>query len=109
MEYKIVIYDQFDEIDFEPNLVVGFYQDIRESTFRSQYEKIKSRFPGVECVACSTESNIYNDAPFVDIDEEHNCVFLFLALEKGAYDVQIVGRDERFESGKMGSVTTPSC
>ncbi len=100
MRYDIVTYEKWHEVDFEPDLVIGFYQDIKEATFKIYYEKIKEKFPDTDFVACSTESNIYNQIPYVDMDEEHRCVYLFLELDKNAYDIRIVDT-----SGKLTAKT----
>jgi hypothetical protein len=96
MKHQIITCNQFDKIEFEPNLVIGFYQDIKEPNFKSHYKKIKQRFPNIDFVACSTESNIYNQIPYVDTDEEHICVYLFLKLKKEAYNISLLKTDEQF-------------
>jgi hypothetical protein len=90
MKHRIITFEELNEIDFEPNVVVGFFQDIKEQEFRFHYRAIKEKFSGVDIIACSTESNIYNQIPYVDMDEEHYCVYLFLELDKNAYEIQIV-------------------
>jgi len=96
MKHQIITCNQFDKLDFEPNLVIGFYQDIKESSFKSHYKKIKQRFPHIDFIACSTESNIYNQIPYVDMDEEHICIYLFLKIKKDAYDINILKSNEEF-------------
>ena len=100
MRYEIVAGDRFDHLDLDPSMVVGFYQDIKEADFRSNYEKIIRKFPNVDIIGCSTESNIYNHIPYVDMDEKHSCVYLFLELGKDSYGIHIFEMDERIVPGE---------
>jgi hypothetical protein len=89
MKQVIVTGDELDNIDFIPTIIMGFYQSTQDDVFSLYYQKLKVRFPDVDIIGCSSESNIYNDLPYVDENDKNSSVFICLDIKKDAYSVQI--------------------
>lgn len=95
MNYAIVTHlDQIDTIDFKPTIIVGFYQCGKEKKFSEYYEVFKDRFPNVDIIGCSSESNIYDTIPHVDTEGKHICTFMCIDIKKEAYTLQLFHTQE---------------
>ncbi len=97
MEYRIITCYQFNKIDFEPDLIIGFYQDINQFEFQMHYKKIQKLYPDVNVIGCSSESNIYDEIPHVDVDEKHICIYLFLKLNKNGYKIKLLDSNKHID------------
>jgi len=91
MELKILTCNTLATLDFVPTIVIGFYQNIKESHFLQYYKGLKEKYPDVDVIGCSTESNIYNQIPYIENDSK--CVFLCLKMIKKSYEVYIFDND----------------
>jgi len=90
MRYCVVTNALSKNIDFLPTVVIGFYQSRYKEEFYAQYKDLKKRFPHVDMIGCSSESNIDNKLPYVDIDNTRKVVFLCLDIENGAYGLECI-------------------
>lgn len=86
--------DSINSIDFEPTIIMGFYRCGKEKFFSEYYESLKERFPNVDIIGCSSESNIYDKIPHVDTDGTHTCTFMCIDMKKEAYTLQLFNSQE---------------
>ena len=76
--------DTFSSIPFVPTLCIGFYISGEEKYFESQCKKLKKKFPNIDIIACSTESNLQDTFPFIS----HNKIQLAcIDIAKDAYEI----------------------
>jgi len=92
MELKILTCNTLHTLDFTPTIVMGFYQDIRERHFLQHYNILKEKYPNVDVIGCSSESNIYDQIPYIENDSK--CVFLCLNMQRKSYQVHILNHIE---------------
>ena len=90
MRYCILTDEQDENIDFTPTVIIGFYQSRHKTAFYTRYKDFQKRFPHVEVFGCSTESNIYNELPYVDIDDTRKPVFICLDMQKDAFGFECI-------------------
>jgi len=113
MKQMIVTCEEFDKIDFVPTLIIGFYQSGVKASYFRHYAELKERFPDVDVIGCSTESNIYDVAPHLDVNGDHLCVYMCLGMNPSACRFEIFDLDEpaAFDAGegkKYGTVILSS-
>jgi len=89
MKQIIVTAKELEKITFVPTVVIGFYQSGKEEAFSESVTLLKERFPDVDLIGCSSESNIYNFMPHVFFEEEEVCVFVCLDIKKEAYSIEL--------------------
>ncbi|RRS30895.1 MAG: hypothetical protein P794_05170 [Epsilonproteobacteria bacterium (ex Lamellibrachia satsuma)] len=80
---------QIDSVDFIPTVIVGFYESGKEKLFSQYSETLKARFPDVDIIGCSSESNIYDSIPYVDLGQTHTCIYMCIEMKKGSYRLQL--------------------
>jgi len=114
MNYAIVTnIGEIDSIDFIPTIIVGFYQCGEEKLFSQYTETLKARFPDVDIIGCSSESNIYDSIPYVDIEQTHTCIFMCIEMKKESYMLQFFPSQEKpmillEENKKYGAIVLSS-
>ena len=94
MRANILIEKELDRLDFEPTVVIGFYPSSLQEKFYSAYQKLTEKFPETTVIGCSSESNIYDTLPYIDVYRDSLCVFLCLDLKKEAFGVSVHSTDE---------------
>ena len=82
-----------ESIDFIPTVILGFYKSTKKELFTANCEILKSRFPDVDIIGCSSESNLYNHSPHLDTDNMHECVFACVDMDKDSYSLQKISTD----------------
>ena len=101
MKHKILTrLEEFDSLDFIPTLIVGFYQVGTEENFLKHYKTFKDAFPHADIIGCSSESNIYNSIPYVDIDGSHICTYMCIEMKKEHYTLQLLKEVEALSFDK---------
>jgi len=96
MNYAILqSFNELDSIDFIPTIIIGFYQSGKEKLFSEYYKTLKDRFPKVDIIGCSSESNIYDTVPHVDTDETHTCIYICIDMKKKSYTLQLFPAQEK--------------
>ncbi|TET89800.1 MAG: hypothetical protein E3J96_01250 [Sulfurovum sp.] len=96
MNYAILTnIDKIDSIDFIPTVIVGFYQCGKEKLFSQYTETLKARFPEADIIGSSSESNIYDTIPHLDIDETHICTYMCIEMKKESYTLQFFSTQEK--------------
>ena len=110
MNYAILTnLDKLDSIDFIPTVIVGFYQCGKEKLFSQYTETLKARFPEADIIGSSSESNVYDMIPYIDIDETHICTCMCIEMKKESYTFQFFPTQEKQkilveENKKYGAV-----
>jgi len=89
MKQTIVTSETLHTIDFTPTVIIGFYQSTQDKHFETHFEKLRERFPDVDVIGCSSESNIYNELPYIDKSNKHLCVYICLDIRKEAYQIKL--------------------
>ncbi|AKF24265.1 hypothetical protein YH65_01785 [Sulfurovum lithotrophicum] len=96
MNYAVLTnIDQIDSIGFIPTVIVGFYESDKEKLFSQCSETLKARFPDVDIIGCSSESNIYDSIPYVDVNRTHPCIYMCIEMKKGSYKLQLFPDQEK--------------
>ena len=96
MNYAVLTnIDKIDSIDFIPTVIVGFYECGKEKLFSQYSEILKARFPDVDIIGCSSESNIYDSIPYVDVDQTHTCIYMCIEMKKESYMLQLFSAQEK--------------
>jgi len=114
MNYAVLTnIDKLDSIDFIPTIIVGFYQCGEEKLFSQYTETLKARFPDVDIIGCSSESNIYDSIPYVDIEQTHTCIYMCIEMKKESYMFQLFSAQEKQkilieENKKYGAIVLGS-
>jgi len=95
MKHTIIIdIEKINMMDFIPTIIVGFYQKGKEKVFLQKYEQFKSHFPHADIIGCSSESNIYDTVPHLDMDGDHFCIFMCMDMQKESYSLQISNEEK---------------
>jgi len=105
MKQIIVTCSEFDKIGFIPTVIIGFYQSSMKVSFFEDYQKLKERFPHVDIIGCSSESNIYDFIPHVFFEEKDLCVFLCLDIGKEAYQIELHTPESIMEKQEANGVS----
>ena len=92
MKIKILTCDELDKLEFEPTIIVGFYQSSNQTHFLRHYNALKDKYPHIDMIGCSSESNIYDKIPYIDNDSK--CLFLCLQLVNDSYKIEILNHHE---------------
>jgi len=96
MNYAILTnLDKIDSIDFIPTIIVGFYQCGKEELFSQYTETLKAYFPEADIIGSSSESNVYDTIPYIDIDETHICTCMCIEMKKESYMFQFFSTQEK--------------
>ena len=99
MKYKILVSDEdIETLDFIPTICVSFYESGNEEQLQKQYMLYKEHFPTLDMIGCSSESNIYNQTPYVDLYGKYACIFIFFDMNKEAYRIQMIDNDSLIKS-----------
>ncbi|RLA75021.1 MAG: hypothetical protein DRG30_04845, partial [Epsilonproteobacteria bacterium] len=98
MNYTILTdLDKLDSINFVPTFIVGFYRQGKEDIFSGFFKRLKDRFPKADIIGCSSESNIYDTIPHIDIDGTHHCIFMCIEMKSESYILQHYSTLEKYE------------
>jgi hypothetical protein len=89
MRQIIVTCKEMTEIDFIPTVIIGFYQSSMQLSFSRDCTVLKDRFPDVDIIGCSSESNIYDSIPHVFLKDNDLCVFVCLDIKKESYRIEL--------------------
>ena len=114
MNYAIVTdLGSMDDIDFIPTIIIGFYQYGEEDSFLKYSKILKERFANVDIIGCSSESNIHDSMPHIDIDNTHLCTYMCIDMKKESYALQLCKKDEEIafmldESKKYSAIVLNS-
>ena len=100
MNYCAVTCQEFDEIDFTPTIIVGFYRDTKKDNFAKECIALRERFGDVDIIGCSSESNIYDKTPHIDSTDSCLCTFACLDIDKDAYDVKLTSSNTPLDLDK---------
>jgi len=92
MKIKILACNELDKLEFEPTIIVGFYQTKKQDQFFKHYEILKKMYPDLDIIGCSSESNIYDQIPYIESDSR--CLFLCLQLEYDAYKIAVINHND---------------
>jgi hypothetical protein len=96
MNYAIITDpDKFDSLEFIPTIILGFYQSGKEKKFFKSYEILRNYFPDSDIIGCSSESNIYDTLPHVDIDETYICIYMCIEMRKESYIFQLLSSERK--------------
>jgi len=95
MKIKILTCNELNKLDFEPKFVVSFYQVQKQDEFLAHYKKLKQKYPNMDMIGCSSESNIYDQIPYIEGDSR--CLFMCLDIEKESYKIEIISHDDQLE------------
>jgi len=105
MKIKVLTCDDMDRLDFEPTLIVCFYQSNKQKQVLNHYAMLKKQYPKIDMIGCSSESNIYDQIPYIEGDSR--CLFMCLKLEKDAYRLELRNNtEERLRLPKDKSYNT---
>ena len=83
-------FDEFDNLDFVPTIIIGFYQAGEEKLFSQQYTQLKKRFPDADIIGSSSESNIENKIPHISMDKKNKYTYMCLNMDKQSYKLEIL-------------------
>ena len=94
------------KLDFIPTVVVGFFQAGTEDIYMFQYYRLKKYFPMAEFIGCSSENNISNRVPFIDVDGSVPYLFMMIDIKREAFSIQIptTYKELKLEADKKYSV-----
>jgi len=77
--------DDIKQLNFTPTLIIGFYQGGYEDSFEDDTVIFKKYFKDIDIIGCSSESNIGDNLPHIDINNTFPCIYMCLDLKKDAY------------------------
>lgn len=102
MQYITVSDGCFEKIDFVPTIIVGFYKETKASFFQNSYHKLKSIYPDVEVIGCSSAGNIADEIPYVEADKEFPIVYFCCDMKKEAFTTCLIEEGEEITADKIG-------
>ncbi len=83
--------DDLTAIPFTPTILIGFYLSGEEERLKKQYQKLKTKFPDIDIIACSVESNIQSNFPHINPDKIQ---FVCFDMRKDAYHISYVDHEK---------------
>ncbi len=90
MNRIVVTCTTLSDIDFTPTVIISFYQSGMKNRFYKYYKKLHNMFPDADIIGCSSESNIYNESPHLNVMGEDRSIFICVDIAKDAYSLNVV-------------------
>ena len=93
MNRIVVTCSTLSNITFVPTVILAFYQSNMKDRFYESYITLHNMFPNADIIGCSSESNIYNESPHLDIDGENESIFVCVDISKDAYSLKTISSE----------------
>ncbi|SFV90609.1 Uncharacterized conserved protein [hydrothermal vent metagenome] len=101
MKYQVVSDNNFEQLTFEPTIIIGFYRSSLSKKFLEMYHNLVSRYKGVTVIGCSSGKNIADTIPYVETEEQFPIVYLCCNMHTDAFTMHLISDKENIDKKKL--------
>jgi hypothetical protein len=98
MTYKIIKdLKMLHSLSFTPSIIIGFYSMGYEKDFLEKYHIIQNKFPKLDVIASSGESNIYNEIFYLSSPNLQEAIFVAIEMDTAFYQLHLLNKGEEIK------------